>query len=470
MMSLQKLMERPVAWSKKAFVRAGLLLLAAALIAGVAASFGIAHDYGFLRVSLLSGTPGGEYYALATRLAARAKREHGVVNVVPTAGSVENIQRLSGGRRNCGEDFAFVQDGTPVSADAGLEVLGRLPDPESLFLLARQGRAISTFDDLRGASIGIGPEGSGTAYLMRELFSDRDLQALGVHLSAQDLSTQAERVGNGQLDIAAFVMNEDAPVLQSTIRQYGLEIVSPRDIEGLIARHPWLGLGRIPSGRYDLVRPTPATDKTVAQVATLVLANSCAHRAENCISHVAERGDCPGFVRSNPPRVTNAATDLPLASEARQFYLTGEPELADRYFPWLVDLLSPAYWIYLAMAATVLFNAMNAASRFRLWRLDSAREKIEAQLKQLTGADLTREQMRALPPEQVLASPGAREAARGLLEQLAKLRARCQRETASMITPMGQEMFYRYQESLIEDVATTLSILLRQPPGAAAAS
>ena len=64
----------------------------------------------------------------------------------------------------------------PAPADAGLVTLGRLPQPESLFLLARRGRAINTFNDLKGASVGIGPEGSGTAYLMQQLHGEFRLQ------------------------------------------------------------------------------------------------------------------------------------------------------------------------------------------------------------------------------------------------------------------------------------------------------
>lgn len=114
------------------------------------------------------------------------------------------------------------------------------------------------------------------------------------------------------------------------------------------------------------------------------------------------------------------------------------------------------------MAVTILFNAMKAASRFRLWRIDAAREKLEARIAKLTGPGLTREQMRELSPDRVLASPEARTTAQGILDQLAELRARCQRQTGSFITPMGDEMFYRYQESLIEDATTTLAGLLHQ--------
>jgi TRAP-type uncharacterized transport system substrate-binding protein len=354
-----------ITWLGKGLVRFLLLMLAAAAVAAVAAGFGIAHDYGYLRASILTGSPGGQYHALAIRLANRAKREHGTLTVVPTAGSIENVNRLAAGRRHCAEMFALIQDGTPVPADAGLELLGRLPEPESLLLLARQDHAFHTFADLRGAALGIGPEGSGTAYLMHQLFEDSDLRELNVHLSHHELPEQAQLVAHGKLDLAAFVMEEDAEFLHTIIRQYGLDIASPQDLQGLIARYPWLSLGRIPAGRYDLVRPIPAVDKQIAQLGTLLIASPCAQRADRVALLMLLGAELPGFVRGNPPSATSSATLLTLAPEAHQFFLTGQPEIADRYFPWLVNLMSPAYWVYLVMAATVLFNGLKAFSRFR---------------------------------------------------------------------------------------------------------
>ena len=387
----------PAAWLGKGLVRFLLLLVAAAAVAAVAAGFGIAHDYGYLHASILTGSPGGQYHALAMRLADRAKREHGTLTVIPTAGSIENVNRLAAGRGHCAEMFAIIQDGTPVPADAGLELLGRLPQPESLLLLGRQGNAFRTFADLRGASIGIGPEGSGTAYLMHQLFEDADLRELDVHLSHHELPEQAQLVAQGKLDLAAFVMQEDAEFLHTVIRQHGLDIVSPQDLQGLIARYPWLSLGLIPAGRYDLVRPIPAVDKQIAQLGTLVIASPCAQRADRVALLMLLGAELPGFVRANPPSSTSSATILTLAPEAHQFFLTGEPEIADRYFPWLVNLMSPAYWVYLFMAVTVLFNGLKAYSRFRLWRIDAAREKLETALKELVDPELTHAQIRAAP-------------------------------------------------------------------------
>jgi len=345
-------------------------------------------------------------------------------------------------------------------------LLGRLPKPEALLLLGRQGNALHTFADLRGAAIGIGPQGSGTAYLIEQLFGGPDLQALGVHLSNHELSEQAGLVSEGKLDLAAFVMDEDGELIRTLIIKYGLDIVSPRDLDGLIARFPWLSLGVIPAGRYDLVNGIPAAERKIAHLATFVVASACAKRADRAALLMLLGAELPGFVRGNPPSATSPVTQLPLAPSAHQFFLTGEPEIADRYFPWLVNLMSPAYWVYLAMAVTVLFNGMNIYSRFHLWRLDAAREKLEDEIKTLVDPGVTTHaQMRAQPAERVMAAPERRAAAASIMDRLKKLRERCQRQANSISTPMGNEMFYRYQQSLIDDATTTVAALLQGAPG-----
>jgi uncharacterized protein len=451
-------------WRGIGLLRIALLVVAAAAIAAIASIFGIARDYSFLHASFLAGMPGGNYHALATRLADRARSGHGSITVVTTEGSLDNISRLAQKQSRCVPMFALMQDGTPVPADARVQTLGRLPYSESLLLLGKQGRTFSTFTDLRGASIGIGPEGSGTAYLMRQLFQEPDLAGLNIRLSTHELDEQVKLVGQGQLDLAANVMGQDAEFIRTAIRQYELDIAAPRELEGLVSRHAWLGLGRIPAGLYDVARPTPPVDRPVAVVDTLVITNACAGRAERVALLTLLAAELPGFVRSNPPRSTGSSAAPPLAPSARQFFVAGEPETADRYFPWLVNLMSPAYWVYLLMAVTILFNAMRGISRFRLWRIDAAREKLGVRLAELTGPGLTREQIRANSPKQELSGPYLREAAQDIMTRLNELRARCQRYTGSIVTPMGDEMFYRYQEALIDDLRTTLAALFPHSP------
>jgi hypothetical protein len=69
-----------------------------------------------------------------------------------------------------------------------------------------------------------------------------------------------------------------------------------------------------------------------------------------------------------------------------------------------------------------------------------------------------------------MAAPETRAAAETILDRLVELRARCQRQTSSLVTPMGDEMFYRYQQSLIDEAATTLGTLLQRSPSPAGRS
>jgi TRAP-type uncharacterized transport system substrate-binding protein len=446
----QEIARRALSPRGKGFIRFSLFAAAALAVVAIASLFGIARDYAYLHATLLTGTPMGNYYALGKKLAERARLGHGTLDVVATAGSVENIQRLADNAKRCSTMFGFIQAGTPVPSSAQLDVLGRLPEPESLLLFGKRGRAFPTFAELRGASIGIGPEGSGTAYLMRQLFEDADLKNLDIHLATGEFAEQAGRVAQGRLDLAAVVMAEDAELLQDAVHKYDLDIASPRELEGLIKRHPWLDIGHIPAGRYDLERPSPSADRLVARVDTLVVTDACAPRAERVALLTLLSAQLPGFLRSNPPKSADTITGLSLAPEARQFFVSGEPEIADRYFPWLVNLMSPVYWVYLVMAVTILFNAMRGFSRFRLWRIDAAREKLKVQIDAMIdpSAGLTQ----AAPTKEKAAASNVGATLERVATQLVELRTRCQRHTGSMVTPMGDEMFYRYQESLINEL------------------
>jgi TRAP-type uncharacterized transport system substrate-binding protein len=437
-----------------------------AVIATILSSLAAIRDFGSFHAALLTGSPGGAYYILGSQLAERAKRDRSQLDIVATEGSLENVSRLIADRNRCVEQFAFVQDGTPVTSGSGLELLGRLPERESLLLLGRNDRPFASFADLRGASIGIGPEGSGTAYLARLLLGDADLAGLNIRTSYHQLEEQAQLVAQGSLDLAVYVMRDDAEFLRSIIRQYRLEIIDLQDFPGLVGRYPWLILGRIPEGRYDLVQRNPPTDKIVPQVNTLVVTSPCTRRANRIELLTLLSAEIPNFVRSNPPSSTSPTTKLPLSSEARQFFLTGEPEFADRYFPWLVNIMSPAYWMYLVMAVTVIFNGLRGLSHFWLWRIDAAREKIDAEVREVLGDIVSHGPASHFSANERPIDQGARAAAQDILSRLAMLRTRCERRAKSFATPMGDEMFYRYQQSLMDNTTAVLKRLLRRRPPA----
>ena len=122
-------------------------------------------------------------------------------------------------------------------------------------------------------------------------------------MSYHALEDQAQLVSQGSLDLAAYVMRDDAEFLHSVIRKYGLDIADLQDLQGLVGRHSWLSLGRVPAGRvHDLVHRIPPHEKIVPQVNTLVVASPCARRSSRIELLVLLSAELPRFVRSKPTK------------------------------------------------------------------------------------------------------------------------------------------------------------------------
>ena len=100
------------------------------------------------------------------------------------------------------------------------------------------------------------------------------------------------------------------------------------------------------------------------------------------------------------------------------------------------------------MAATALFNGLRGLSRFRLWRIDAAREKLAAEIRDYLGSK---------PQPDSHGKGGSDDRRADILRRLIELRTRCHRYVSSFVTPMGDEMFYRFQQSLIDEAVATLA-------------
>ena len=317
---------------KKAWARILLIAVAVLALAGGLLYTLVSGDYAYLRASVLTGAPTGGYNTVGQRLAALALKKNGHLKVVATAGSVENVARLVGEKGRCVPAFAFVQDGIPVPPTRASRPSGgcqprvavpvRQARPDDRRIQRPQGR----LDRDRPGRLGHRLSHAAT-------MENSDLSGLGLKPSNHNLEEQAGLVRDGQLDLAASVMNEKAELVRTLVNKYDLEIVAPTDIEGLISRNKWMHIGRIPAGFYDVAKPIPATDKLVAQVDTLVITNACVHRAERVAFLMLLAEEFPNFVHVNPPPAAKSQDNAPLADEAREFFASGQPELAEVFPP-----------------------------------------------------------------------------------------------------------------------------------------
>ena len=433
-------------------------MLLVALVAFVASRVDFSHDLHRLRVRVASGTPDGNYHALVDHFAAAAAARRGAIENVSTTGSAENVHCLTDGSHRCDVPFALAQDGSDWAP--GVQLLGRLAKAESVLFLGKTADATHAFADLRGYRIGIGPLGSGTDHLARQLFGLPEFRTLGVTLTNHAIAEELAMALAGDLDLAVVVIDADAPLIDEWVGKRGLELASFSTTESIARRLPHLKSGHVRAGNYDAVRAVPSTDKSVMKVETLLLGNGCASRVETLDFLSAVASVLPDFVPHN--KETTNATGLTPSPIAADFFANGGPRLADEYLPWLVDVMPPANWAYIVMGVSLLFNAMAFGHRFRLWRIDAARVKLEGELARIFPPSMTLGDIQRTTPDRALATPDTLRAIDEVVRDLESLAARSRRYSLSVLVPMGQEMAYRYQEGVIYETLAVLRDFTRR--------
>ena len=433
-------------------VRTGLgaallsLVLVVGLVAGLA-SLDFSPNLSHLDVTILSGSEQGQYYALTERLARLAKEQDGRVNNVATAGTLENVERLVTHAKAPTVQYGLAQDGQEWNEvqRKTLRLVAHLPRSEAVLFLGKEGDAVQHVSDLAGKTIAIGPAGSGTARLAKQLLTWRGFEALELNLIHLPLHEQVEALVAGKADLGCFVIAEDAALIDTAIRGRGLQIASFAETRALAHHLPFLSAGTLHVGHFDPVRRLPPSDKQLLRVGTLVLSDGSAARADTVALLSLFEEAYPGFVEHN--RQAKNATGLKRAPAADAFYEQGGPDLLDEYAPWLANWVPMSNLVHIVMAISILFNLMGAGHRFALWRVDAARIELEARWSDLFGA--------TTPAELLVRDPSLHQPKKAeiwtLAEEFQALKQRCRKYSVSPLVPMGQELTYRYQESLVNE-------------------
>ena len=432
----------------------GALAVLTALVAWLDPRPSLRH----LQVSMLSAGAAGNYYAAVDKIAAEAARRKGRVHNLTSAGSVENVRRLIAGAKNCIVHFGLVQEGIAYPEGHKLELIGRLTRPESLAILGRNVERIHTRADLKGLRIGIGPDGSGTQDLMRQVLALFE----GVVALTLPIDQQLAMAERGEIDLAAMVLDDEGKLLANAVTQRNMQILQLPDVESLARHLPYTRVGVIQAGQMDYARKLPREDRRVLQIDALIVGNGCARDGVTQQFLTAVADVYPTFVRHNKGQPN--LTGLPLSPVAANFYSAEGPDLLGKYAPWAVDIMPMPTWIQLGVAFSVLFSGMALWHRFRLWRVDANRLKIERDLLALLEPGAGIDSIAGMPPDPRHLMPDARAQLDDVVLRLSALLEKSRLQSLSVLVPMGEEMPYRYQEAMIAELLSALRLYQDQLP------
>ena len=106
----------------------------------------------------------------------------------------------------------------------------------------------------------------------------------------------------------------------------------------------------------------------------------------------------------------------------------------------------------------MLFSGMALWHRFRLWRIDANRVKLEREIAALLEPGATLDSLAEMPLAAHHLGPDARAQLDELMMHVSALLEKSRRQSMSVLVPMGEEMNYRYQETLMADLLRALRV------------
>ncbi|WP_196223380.1 TAXI family TRAP transporter solute-binding subunit [Roseibium sp. RKSG952] len=334
-------------------------------------------------VRLASGPAGGAYVEEAEDYAAILARDGIQVEIIKTAGSVENAQLLEEGQ----VDAAFLQGGIQVDKNSA-EALGAMFYEPVIFLVRNDAVIPGNPALWRGLRINSGAEGSGTAATFREFE-----RAVGLSLSDNThlsipYGEAVSALLNGQLDIAVYVAPIEAPYLQDAYHEPDLRVLELDHVQAISRRLSHATVVTVPTGGMSLepVHPPRPVD-LIALEARLVVRPDLHPALVNRLTMAAiELYHQQGIITNSGEFPSIEGTGLTVNNTARQLILDG-PSTWHNWLPyWVAAQINRVLLLFLPFFFIVvpLFRLLPLAyayiMRWRVWQHYPEIRQIEEEL------------------------------------------------------------------------------------------
>ncbi|WP_119677972.1 TAXI family TRAP transporter solute-binding subunit [Indioceanicola profundi] len=360
----------PIAWLRRvqdnSLVQAVILylLMAGIVLAGLLVAWRFVDPAPPDGFRLAAGERGGFYWQLGEQFAEAFARVGVEVEVLETAGSVENLSLLQSGRA----DAAFVQGG--AAQTLGLEDVRGVASlaVEPIWIFSR-GAPVDRLADLAGKRIAMGPQGSGIRLLSTTL-----LKAAGVleRVEPVELSgmAAARALLAGEVDAAILVTTAQATSVRTLMAAPDVELADLDRGPAITRLFPYLTQVSLPEGSLNLAADLPKRDVTLVATTTAMLVGKTMHSAFVSQALIEAR-DMFGRQWSYGamgrfPSPDNL--DVPLRAEAERFFSEG-PNIARRWLPFWAANYAERLWVLLIPLLTLMLPLMRLAPPIYEWQV-----------------------------------------------------------------------------------------------------
>lgn len=347
-------------------------IVAMALVAAVIvfACFWFFHSAPPKTIIVTSGEKGSAYYSVAEKYAKILARDGVKLVILPSAGSVENLQRLTDPQVKV--DIGFVQAGLAKGQNIDhLVSLGSVAY-QPLLVFHRLPTPVEILSQLAGARIAVGREGSGTRKLALALLSVNGIEPGGktIFLEEDGEKAAADLLGGKAEAIFLAADSASSQTMRQLLRTPGIGLVNFTQADAYVRRIGYLNKLTMPKGAMEFGKNIPPQDVTLVSPTVELIARNSLHPALSDLLLEAaveihgraalfqNRGDFPVALEN----------EFKISADAKRFYKSGK-SFFYRYLPFGLASLVNRILVVFVPLLIILIPGMKSIPAILRWRM-----------------------------------------------------------------------------------------------------
>ncbi len=361
-------------WAKLVAIYGGTVLVYSAWTIGsvvliCVALFLFVNSAAPTKLTITAGEEGSIFHNNALKYKALLAKEGVTLTILPSNGSIDNLNKLANKRVNV--DIGFVQSGVAENIKINkLMSLGSIAyQPLIIFY---HGESKHFIADFAGERLNIGEPGSGTRSLALNILKENGIVPGGAtQLIEKPSLNPVEDLLQNKID-AIFVMGDSisTELIKTLVKTPGINIFNFDQADGYTRRIKYLHKLVLPEGAIDLGKNIPVNDLNLIAPSVELIARDSLHPAlSDLLLDVANQvhGAAGLFTKSGEfPNLTTQ--EYTISSDATRYYKSGKSFLY-RDFPFWVASFINRILVVLIPLLLILIPAIKLAPSIYRWKI-----------------------------------------------------------------------------------------------------
>ncbi|MBU3667110.1 MAG: hypothetical protein FGM53_01065 [Rhodocyclaceae bacterium] len=349
------------------------------------------------KIRMATGQPNSTFQVIGEQYQAFFKREGIELELIQTAGALENNQRLNRGE----VDVAFSQGGLKIDdPDEKIRSLGSIAY-QPLWLFYRgselsQSESLNEFLNQRRVSINV--QGSGTRTLAETILQLHRIDSDASNFFGLSTKDSIDALSKGKIDAMFLVAGIESKNLRQLLDTPGIHTFDFQLSDAYSKRRRYLHPIVLPKGSMEFNPVSPKFDVNMVATSVSILTTNNLHPAHQLLFLEAAREiDAHRLALFNGEIRFPAYTDqtVPESDVAQRFYKEGTPFLWG-YTPYWLASLFDEIWFYVLAVGAILIPLIGFIPSYRKTHAELSIEECYSMLRRIEVQTLEAQQADAL--------------------------------------------------------------------------